>query len=271
MYKVIKGTAVSALVVALAACTTGGDIKVAEPKYKADVPANLLTADSVDTKYAGELTFYDGFPTDETIEKSYDFLDTSRAVQLFHSGMATASMYGMLNGHVEIGMKPNKSIGITEQMMNARSLWLTPQTTTPYATTEIDVKNGPVVVEVGVPIIGIMDDAYFKYVGDVGLGNANDRGKGGKYLVVGSDYKGDIPKGYIVLKTNTYRHWLIMRLLPKPGEVEQAVASFKETLKIYPLSEADRRTFAVASPVRLCADKLGPGFASGKIRSGIKS
>ena len=59
--------------------------------------------------------------------------------------------------------------------MNARSLWLTPQTTTPYATTIIDVKNGPIVVEVGVPIIGIMDDAFFKYVGDVSLGNANDR------------------------------------------------------------------------------------------------
>lgn len=210
---------------------------IAGPKYKADIPASLLTPDSVQTKYLGELTFVDGFPTDETIKKSYDFLDTSRAVELFESGIPAASMYAMLNGHVEIGFTPNKTIGITEQLMNARSLWLTPQTTTPYVTTEIDVKNGPVVFELSVPVIGLMDDAYFKYVADIGMGGP-DKGKGGKYIVVGADYEGEIPEGYFVLKTTTYRHWLILRIVAKPGENEQAIAKFKETFKMYPLSEA---------------------------------
>ncbi len=60
---------------------------IAGPKYKANVPASLLTPDSVQSKYLGELTFVDGFPTEETIEKSYDFMDASLAVQLFESGM----------------------------------------------------------------------------------------------------------------------------------------------------------------------------------------
>ena len=211
---------------------------LAEPKYKADVPESLITPDSIQTKYLGELTFFDGFPTESTLEKAYDFLDTSRAVQLFESGMPTASMYGLLHGHAAIGVKANRSIAITEQLMNARSLWLTPNTTTPYTHVEIDVKNGPVVIEIGSPVIAILDDAYFKYVGDLGLGGA-DKGKGGKYLVVGSDYEGKVPEGYFVLKTTTYRHWLLVRAVGKPGEtVEDTLATFKAGFKVYPLSEA---------------------------------
>jgi len=62
-------------------------------KYKADVPSSVVTPNSSQSKYLGELSFVDGFPTDSTIEKSYDFLDTSRAVQLFESGMATDCWY----------------------------------------------------------------------------------------------------------------------------------------------------------------------------------
>jgi hypothetical protein len=104
----------------------------ADPKYKADVPVEITTPDSVQTRYLGELNFVDGFPTDETVAKTYDFLDTSRAVELFINATPVASMYAMLNGHAEIGFKPNHTVGITENLMNARSLWLTPQTTTPY-------------------------------------------------------------------------------------------------------------------------------------------
>lgn len=240
-----KKLSIIALATMTLACTaTAENTAPYTAKYSADVPASLITPDSVKTEYAGELTFVDGFPTDETLEKAYRFSDTSRAVELFESGMATASMYAMLNGHAEIGFKANKTVGLTEDLMNARSLWLTPNTTTPYIHTEIDVKNGPVVVEVGTPVIGILDDAFFKYVADVGAANPGDLGKGGKYLLVGEDYKGDIPKGYIVMKTSTYRHWLLMRALPSaPGQsLKESLTSFKNGFKMYPLSEAGNPT-----------------------------
>ena len=209
----------------------------ATPEYKADIPANVTTADSIKTKYVGELKLVDGFPTDETVTKVYDFLDTSRAVELFLNAIPVTSMYGMLNGHAEIGFKANQTVGITEDLMNARSLWLTPQTTTPYVHAEIDVKNGPVVVELGTPVIGLIDDAFFRYVADVGAGGP-DKGKGGKYLIIGPDYKGDIPKGYFVYHTKTYRHWLLMRLLVKEGKTKNAVEAFKKSFRIYPLADA---------------------------------
>ncbi len=236
MFKISTNIKLVALAITTLSFTVAAQTNA--PTYKAKVPAGLLTPDSAQSKYLGELTYVDGFPTDETIAKAYDFQDTSRAVQLFEAGMPTASMYAMLYGHREIGLIPNKSIGITEQLMNARTLFLTPQTTTPYVTTEIDVKNGPVVVEIGVPVIGLIDDAYFKYVADIGLGG-QDRGKGGKYLLVNESFKGDIPKGYFVLKTNTYKHWLLMRVVAKAGGNAQAIAKFKQTFKMYPLSQAE--------------------------------
>ena len=227
----------TSLTVGIILCLGGAAPLLAEPKYKADVPDSVKTPNSVPTKLLGELKFTDGFPSDETVKKSYDFLDTSRAVELFLNAMPATSMYAMLNGHVEIGFKANHTVGITEDLMNARSLWLTPQTTTPYVHTEIDVKDGPVVIEIGSPVLGLLNDAYFRYVGDIGIPGA-DKGKGGKYLVVGEDYEGDVLDGYFVLKTKTYRHWLLMRLVVKEGDLKGAVAAFKKGFKSYPLSQA---------------------------------
>ena len=74
------------------------------PTFKAKVPEKLLTPDKMESRYLGELTFQDGFPTSETASKVNDFVDISRAVELFINATPTASMYGMLNGHAEIGI-----------------------------------------------------------------------------------------------------------------------------------------------------------------------
>ena len=248
--KNFKTILAASLIIAMVACspqnkkeeTTALLFEQSKATYAANVPDYLITPNSVQTKYAGELKFVDGFPTDKTLEKANYFMDVARAFELFESGMATASMYAMLHGHREIGVVPNKTIALTEQLMDAKSLWLTPNTTTPYAHAEINVKNGPVVIEIGSPVIAILDDAYFKYVGDIGLGGP-DKGKGGKYLVVGEDYTGEIPKGYFVYKTKTYRHWLLTRPYQFPNEsLEQTLTKFKEGIKIYPLAEADNPT-----------------------------
>jgi hypothetical protein len=91
--------------------------KQSTSKYAADVPDFLITPNSVQTKYAGELEFIDGFPTDKTLVKTIYFMDVARAFELFESGMATASMYAMLNGDAQIGVKANKTIAITEQLV----------------------------------------------------------------------------------------------------------------------------------------------------------
>ena len=67
-----------------------------QPKYSADVPDFLLTPDKVKTDLLGDLEFFDGMPSEATVQKSFDFLDLSRGVETFLNGMPAASIYAML-------------------------------------------------------------------------------------------------------------------------------------------------------------------------------
>ena len=65
----MKKIIVMAITAILFACSTiNNENIVAEPKYKADVPANLLTPDSVNTVLLGELTLRDGMPSEQTVK-----------------------------------------------------------------------------------------------------------------------------------------------------------------------------------------------------------
>ena len=209
-----------------------------KPEYSADVPEFLLTPDKVETEFLGDLEFFDGMPSEATVKKTMDFLDLSRAVDAFLNGMPAASIHAFLEGLKDAGMEPG-DLGITESLLDARGLLLTAQSTTPYAFTEIDLKNGPVVVEIPGPVLGILDDAFFHFVSDVGL-TGPDQGKGGKYLFVGPDYEGEIPDGYFVAKSATYRHWLLMRVFVKDGDVKASTKELKEGFRCYPLAQANK-------------------------------
>jgi hypothetical protein len=207
------------------------------PTYSADVPEYVLTPDKVETRFLGDLDFFDGMPSEETVQKAYDFLDLSRGVETFLTGIPAASIYAILEGLKDAGVEPG-DLGIFEELMDARSLFLTAQSTTPYAFGEIDVKDGPVVVEIPVPVLGMVDDAFFRYVTDIGLVGP-DQGRGGKYLFVGPDYEGDIPEGYFVSKTSTYRNWLFLRVFVQDGDLEGATRGLKEGFRMYPLAQAE--------------------------------
>jgi len=159
---------------------------IQKPKYPANVPEFLLTPDKVESEYLGDLEFFDGMPSDVTVKKVCDFLDLSRGVHAFLNGMPAASLYAMLEGLKDIGLEPG-DVGITENLLDARSLLLTPNTTTPYILGELDLKDGPVVMDIRVPVLGAVDDAFFHYVTDIGI-TGPDQGRGGKYLFIGPDY-----------------------------------------------------------------------------------
>ena len=211
--------------------------------FKADVPPSIITPNHVESKYLGELNYTDGAPSLETHLKASDFVDTADAVRVFLSGIPVASIQGLLLGHESVGMEPNKTIGISEGMLNANSIWLTANTTTPYVTSEIDVKDGPVVLEVGTPILGLVDNAAFKFTSRVGVTHPQDQGKGGKYFFYHSSYKGDLPEGYIHVKTDGYQHWLLVRIITKPSTLEHDVSQLKKTMKLYPYGEKNQTEF----------------------------
>jgi len=177
----------------LAALVATASVVAEEPKYRADPPASILTPNKVETRLLGPLDFFDGMPSRATVEKAYDFLDVSRGVEAFLSGMPAASLYAALEGFKKAGMRPG-DLGMTEELMDARSLFLTPNTTTIYSIAEIDVTDGPVVMVIPTGVLGPVQDAAFRYVSDVGLVGP-DQGKGGKYLILHKSYGGTSRRG----------------------------------------------------------------------------
>lgn len=207
-------------------------------EYAPDVPADITTPETVDTRI-GTLKFFDGLPDDETAAKVYDQLDFSRGIQAFLSGIPAASLHAMCAGFESVGIKKNEGLGITEELMDARSLFLTPNSTTVYVFTCIDAKDGPVVLEVPAGVLGPVDDAFFRFVTDVGM-TGPDKGEGGKYLFVPPDYKGELPAdGYFVAKTPTYVNLILYRAFVENGDIPAAVKHVKESARVYRYSAAD--------------------------------
>lgn len=103
--------------------------------------------------------------------------------------------------------------------MDAQSLCLTPNSTTVYVMMCADLKAGPMVVEAPPNVLGPINDAYFRYVADIGLVGP-DKGKGGKYLLVPPDYKGELPKdGYFVVKSPTYSNLIFFRAFVQNNDI----------------------------------------------------
>lgn len=206
-----------------------------EPAFKANVPESVTTPDRVQTKLLGDLEFFDGMPSKDTVKKAYDFLDTARGAEAFLNGIPAASVYGLLEGFKEAGLAPG-DLGYMGDLMDARSLFLTPNSTTVYAFTELNVKDGPVVAEVPPGVLGPVDDAFFRFVTDVG-NTGPDKGKGGKYLFVHRDYKGEIPDGYFVARTPTYRNLFFFRAFVKDGDFKATTDGLTARFRMYPLAD----------------------------------
>jgi len=67
------------------------------------------------------------------------------------------------------------------------------------------------------------------------------QGQGRQMLILPPDYKGTIPDGYLVMPSDTYEGYALIRSNPQErerGDVAQAVA-YAKRIKLYPLSQAD--------------------------------
>ena len=77
---------------------------MAKLQTSADVPAGVAIPDEVETRL-GKLTFVDGAPSDDTVEKVYDNLDFVRALDAYMNGYQLASLKAMHNGLLAAGRR----------------------------------------------------------------------------------------------------------------------------------------------------------------------
>lgn len=187
----------------------------------------------------GTLRAENGVPSAETAELVYDYVDRMRGVQAFIDNQGAASMYGCLRGYASLGATKANQPVIHERPMDADAIYLVANSQTVYVFLFLDLKtDGPTVLESPPETMGLMDDMWQNYVADLGV-TGPDKGKGGKYLILPPGYKGEVPKGYYVVKSSTYRVWYCGRGFLKDGDNKPAVENFKTNLKIYPLAKAD--------------------------------
>ena len=226
---IITLTLVGALTVATAYGQDAPAREAAKTKA-ASIPDKVQTV-------AGELEFFDGVPIGDTNDKVYEYLTRSRALGVYLDNVGAVSIYSVLAGMAEQGADAPNKIAIWEQLMDSRTPVITSNTSTMYAYAPTDLANdGPTVIEIPPGMLGFLDDAWQRFVGNMGV-TGPDEGKGGKYLLIPPGYEGEIPDGYFLLKPPTNRNFLFLRGSIKDG-LKPAVENFKTGLKVYPLKDA---------------------------------
>jgi len=230
---------------------------------------SLGAPDAVPTRI-GTLQFKDGVPTAETAAKVYDTLDFTRALNVYNNSFRGASALAIVKGFESIGAKPG-DVAIFSELMDSSSLFLTANADTIYYLAALDLSKGPVVVEQPTDAVGAINDMWFSWIIDIGAPGP-DRGLGGKYLIVGPDYKGPLPEGgYFVAHSKTQLALYAARAYLVDSDPKPAAENVRRNLKIYPYQPGSFGTSiaqALEGTVRIAEEPKVPEMkfieASGK-------
>jgi hypothetical protein len=179
--------------------------------------------------------FPGGFPAAETVQRLFDEADLNRAIQAYKFFYPNISMAGFAAAFEKFASVENKAFFILSG--SPKQVLFTPNSDTPYAALPLDLRAGPITVELPAgPLIGVANDWNFRWVMDMGVPGP-DAGKGGKHIILPPDWKGEIPPGYYSGQSSTYRVFLIIRSLPQGADMKAAIARI-QTVKVRPLELA---------------------------------
>jgi hypothetical protein len=178
----------------------------------------------------GDLHFFDGVPSLESIRTIYDLLDLVRGIEVYLNTIPGASLVAMRNGFRSVGLEGSGVLGCMVPRANSGSFFLTANTETAYGSMFLDLKaDGPTVIENPPNSLCVLDDFWFRYVADLGLAGP-DRGAGGKYLILPPGYDGEVPDGYFTYRSPTFTNWLVVRALGGAEDIAKT--------RVYPLAKA---------------------------------
>lgn len=129
-------------------------------------------------------------------------------------------------------------------LINTRNQTLTPNPDVIYVNPLYDTRNGPVVLEIppaegASSLTGSLDDAWQTAIEDIGPAGV-DKGKGGKYLILPPDFKGQVPKGYIPMPSSTFTGFAILRSNLTDGSKKDLARAvdYGKKVRMYPFAQA---------------------------------
>lgn len=185
---------------------------------------------TLDTRI-GPLSFESGYPTDATVAKLYDEMDFQRASQAYIWGIPAVGLNEWRRAHY--GVFGGKNGEMLTYLDFAEKLGiLTPNYTTPYIATFIDLKeSGPFVVEVPPGLIaGMIMDNWQRVLADLGVVGP-DKGKGGKYLIMPPGYGPVEAQGYFVVQATSRDVFAGFRLIG--DDKDAAIAELVPQIRTY--------------------------------------
>jgi hypothetical protein len=195
-----------------------------------------IGTETVKTRF-GNFEFKNGYPTAEAIDQLYELRTFNRAVESYLHFVTIMSMFYMQKGLNDFGLDAANKFLIFPTRLDAQSLYLTANTESIYGMQFLDLKrDGPTIVEAPPGLLGGFSTMWQQALVNVGP-MGDDKGQGGKFLLLPPDYKGEAPAGYFTAKSPTYGVWLGVRGFLVDGKSDQAVAQMK-TVRIYPLAKA---------------------------------
>jgi hypothetical protein len=168
----------------------------------------------------------------------------SRAVEAAIWGMSAVNFDLMYQAMVRETKGSYNQIVYWSRLPDWKNQTLTPNPDSIYLMAIISTKDvGPVVIEIPPAdegsINGTIMDAWQTPLEDVGPAGV-DKGAGAKYLVLPPGYGDKAPDGYVVLPSDTYQGYALLRSILKSGsdaDVANA-AAYGRRIKVYPLSQA---------------------------------
>ena len=192
----------------------------------------IAAPEKVETRL-GTLEYKDGVPTPGTVQKIYDNLDFTHAVDVYLNAFQGVSTYAAHDGFRSIGLEDNQIL-VFPRLMDSKSLFLTANADTVYFIGFLDLSKGPMVLETPPDSLGTLDDMWFNWVIDFGAPGP-DRGIGGKYLILPPGYTGPVPEGgFYVARSRTSRTLILGRSFLDHNDPKPPVMLIERTLKIYP-------------------------------------
>ena len=238
----------------LATCALMAAPDLATAQSASAIPSSITTPDRVESRI-GTLEFKDGMPSSDTVAKVYDNLDFTHAFEAFVNTYQGVSVQAYRKSLVDAGMKDNEVL-VFSDFMDSKSLILTGNADTVYVMGILDLTKGPMVLEVPPGLLGAVDDAWYRWVIDLGLPGP-DRGLGGKYLIVPPGYDGPLPEGgfFTARAQTTLVLWFGRMFLEHNSSPKPVAETIRKFTKVYRYEAG-----GVGTPL---AD-----FLSGKVRLG---
>src|SRR5262245_54501351 len=207
-----------------------------------------LAQETIDTRI-GKLTFESGYPSQETVQKLYDEMDFQRASQAYLWGIPAVGLNEWRKAHSDVFKAKNGEMLSYLDFAEKLGI-LTPNYTTPYMVTLIDIEeSGPIVVELPPGLMaGMIMDVWQRVLADLGVVGP-DKGQGGKFLILPPGHEMVEPEGYYVVQSPGRTVFAGIRLLD--ADKDKAIRELIPGIRTYTWSKTGTGT---PMPVRRAGD-----------------